>query len=86
MHTLFLTLPISWSGRVKQYAGRLQRNYHEKKEVRIYDYLDSQNDAARKMYGDRSKGYRSKGYEIIETICGNSSNFAVANSRKRWYS
>jgi superfamily II DNA or RNA helicase len=66
LDTLFLTLPISWSGRVKQYAGRLHRDYHEKKEVRIYDYLDSQIDAAMKMYGRRSKGYRSMGYEMIE--------------------
>jgi superfamily II DNA or RNA helicase len=66
LDTLFLTLPISWSGRVKQYAGRLHRDYHEKKEVRIYDYLDSQIEAAMKMYGRRSKGYRSMGYEMIE--------------------
>lgn len=65
LDTLFLTLPISWSGRVKQYAGRLHRDYHEKKEVRIYDYLDSEIDTAMKMYGKRSKGYRSMGYEII---------------------
>ena len=66
LDTLFLTLPISWSGRVKQYAGRLHRDYHEKKEVRIYDYLDSEIDTAMKMYGKRCKGYRSMGYEIIE--------------------
>jgi superfamily II DNA or RNA helicase len=66
LDTLFLTLPISWSGRVKQYAGRLHRDYHEKKEVRIYDYLDSNIESAMKMYGRRSKGYRSMGYEIIE--------------------
>lgn len=67
LDTLFLTLPISWSGRVKQYAGRLHRDYHEKKEVRIYDYLDSQIESVMKMYGKRSKGYRSMGYEIIES-------------------
>lgn len=66
LDTLFLTLPISWSGRVKQYAGRLHRDYHEKKEVRIYDYLDSDIDTAVKMYGKRCKGYRSMGYEIIK--------------------
>lgn len=66
LDTLFLTLPISWSGRVKQYAGRLHRDYHEKKDVRIYDYLDAEIDTAMKMYGKRCKGYRSMGYEIIE--------------------
>lgn len=66
LDTLFLTLPISWSGRVKQYAGRLHREYHEKKEVRIYDYVDSKIDAAMRMYGKRCKGYRSMGYEIVD--------------------
>lgn len=66
LDTLFLTLPISWSGRVKQYAGRLHREYHEKKEVRIYDYVDSKVEPAMKMYGKRCKGYRSMGYEIVE--------------------
>ena len=66
LDTLFLTLPISWSGRVKQYAGRLHRNYHEKKEIRIYDYLDQQIDLVMKMYRKRCKGYRSRGYEIMD--------------------
>lgn len=73
LDTLFLTLPISWSGRVKQYAGRLHREYHEKKEVRIYDYLDTKIDLAMKMYKKRSRGYRSMGYEIIEDA-GNDEN------------
>ena len=66
LDTLFLTLPISWRGRVKQYAGRLHRDYHEKKEIRIYDYLDQQIDLAMKMYRKRCKGYRSMGYEIMD--------------------
>lgn len=66
LDTLFLTLPISWSGRVKQYAGRLHRDYHEKKEIRIYDYLDSEIEIAMKMYARRSKGYRSMGYDTVE--------------------
>lgn len=67
LDTLFLTLPISWSGRVKQYAGRLHREYHEKKEVRIYDYLDSSISDAEKMYKKRTAGYRNMGYEIVRT-------------------
>ena len=65
LDTLFLTLPISWSGRAKQYAGRLHRDYHEKREVRIYDYLDFRINLAMKMYEKRCKGYRSMGYEIM---------------------
>ena len=66
LDTLMLTTPISYDGNVEQYAGRLHRDYHEKKEVRIYDYLDSEIDTAMKMYGKRCKGYCSMGYEIVE--------------------
>lgn len=36
------------------------------KSPRIYDYIDSKIDSVMKMYGKRSKGYRSMGYELIE--------------------
>jgi len=65
LDTLFLTLPISWSGRIKQYAGRLHRDYHEKREVRIYDYVDSDIVIALNMFNKRVKGYKSMGYDII---------------------
>jgi superfamily II DNA or RNA helicase len=68
LDTLFITLPISWSGRIKQYAGRLHREYHEKKEVIIYDYVDSEIKLADKMFERRVKSYRSMGYEIINNI------------------
>ena len=41
LDTLFLATPISWKGRLTQYAGRLHRLHDGKREVRIYDYLDS---------------------------------------------
>ena len=40
LDTLFLTLPVSWRGTIAQYAGRLHRLYHRKREVRVYDYAD----------------------------------------------
>ena len=40
LDTLFLALPISWKGRLEQYAGRLHRENEGKKDVRIYDYID----------------------------------------------
>jgi predicted helicase len=40
LDTLFLAMPISWKGKVAQYAGRLHRNYPGKEEVLIYDYVD----------------------------------------------
>ena len=40
LDTLFLTMPISFKGKLVQYAGRLHRYHESKKNVRIYDYID----------------------------------------------
>jgi len=42
LDTSFLTLPIAGRETVVQYAGCLQRNYEQKSEVIIYNYVDSQ--------------------------------------------
>ena len=65
LDTLFLALPISWRGTLTQYAGRLHRLNATKKEVIIYDYVDSQVPVLAKMYGRRRAGYKAIGYEII---------------------
>ena len=64
LNTLFLTMPISWKGTLAQYAGRLHRIHHSKKEVIIYDYIDSQVQMLSRMYDRRLKGYKLLGYEI----------------------
>lgn len=64
LDTLFLTLPISWKGRLIQYAGRLHRLCDGKKEVRIYDYVDMRVQMFRTMFNKRCAGYRAIGYEI----------------------
>lgn len=64
LDTLFLTLPISWRGTVTQYAGRLHRVHEGKREVRIYDYVDSAIPMALKMHQRRCVGYRALGYAI----------------------
>ena len=65
LDTLFLTLPISWKGTLAQYAGRLHRQHYGKREVRIYDYVDSGIPLLEKMQHRRISGYRSIGYEIV---------------------
>lgn len=63
LDTLFLAMPISWKGTLHQYAGRLHRQFKEKKDVRIYDYVDLHVKMLEKMYGKRLKGYASIGYQ-----------------------
>ncbi len=62
LDTLLLAMPISWKGKVAQYAGRLHRNYEGKNEVQIYDYVDIRVPVLERMYQKRLKSYASIGY------------------------
>ncbi len=68
LDTLVLAMPISWKGTLQQYAGRLHRAHADKKDVRIYDYLDDHPQLAR-MWDKRQRGYRSMGYRIRTPQC-----------------
>ncbi len=65
LDTLFLVSPISWKGRLQQYAGRLHREYEDKKDVRVYDYIDIHEPMCDSMYHKRLCGYASIGYTTI---------------------
>jgi superfamily II DNA or RNA helicase len=64
LDTLFLLLPISFEGRVEQYAGRLHREHDGKTDIRIYDYVDSSHPMLKKMFDRRCVKYRKLGYEV----------------------
>jgi superfamily II DNA or RNA helicase len=64
LDTLFLTMPISWRGTLAQYVGRLHREHHAKREVIVYDYVDSGVPLLARMALKRQTGYRTLGYEI----------------------
>ncbi len=68
LDTLFLVFPVSWIGVLQQYAGRLHRDYENKHEVRIYDYVDESIPVLKKMYERRIKGYRAIGYRLIGSM------------------
>ena len=70
LDTLIMATPVSWKGIVEQYAGRLNRDYAGKKDVVIYDYVDSHIDKFDKMYGKRLKAYKQIGYQICTNISG----------------
>ncbi|WP_019914308.1 TOTE conflict system archaeo-eukaryotic primase domain-containing protein [Paenibacillus sp. HW567] len=66
LDTLFLVHPISWTGTLQQYAGRLHRSHVNKEEVKIYDYVDLQVPVLMAMFKKRVKGYRKMGYKGAE--------------------
>lgn len=64
LDTLVLAMPLSFKGRLIQYAGRLHRDHQGKSSARIYDYLDENSPLTRAMFRRRSEGYRQMGYHI----------------------
>ncbi len=67
LDTLFLATPVSWKGVVEQYAGRLHRDYPDKKDVFIYDYVDSHILVYDNMYAKRLRTYKRIGYSLRAT-------------------
>ena len=65
LDTLLLAMPVSWKGILQQYVGRLHRTHHNKKEVRVYDYVDSQVPMLARMFKKRLAGYDAIGYSLI---------------------
>ncbi len=71
LDTLFLAFPISWRGRLAQYAGRLHRIHHGKKEVIIYDYADLKVPVLARMFRRRKSGYKRMGYSFRDDLSQN---------------
>jgi superfamily II DNA or RNA helicase len=65
LDTLFLASPIAWKGTLAQYAGRLHREYPNKKDVMIYDYVDIHIPVLERMYHKRLTGYAQIGYKAL---------------------
>jgi superfamily II DNA or RNA helicase len=65
LDTLFLAMPLSFKGRLVQYdAGRLHRSHADKREIRVYDYVDEGNPLTMAMFRRRSGAYRQMGYRV----------------------
>lgn len=64
LDTMMLTIPIAWQGNVEQYAGRLHRDFEGKRDVIIYDYVDSHIRVLERMYYKRLRAYKKIAYEI----------------------
>ncbi|AVK83425.1 restriction endonuclease subunit R [Lysinibacillus sp. B2A1] len=66
LDSLFLVMPFSWKGTLQQYVGRLHRQHDSKLKVKVYDYVDYQQQMFKVMFEKRLKGYRSLGYKLLE--------------------
>jgi superfamily II DNA or RNA helicase len=64
LDTLILAMPLSFRGRLIQYAGRLHRSHDDKASARIYDYVDENCPLTQAMFRRRSIGYRQMGYKM----------------------
>lgn len=65
LDTLFLATPISAEELVKQYTGRLNRNYEGKKDSIVYDYIDRHITMFENSYVKRLKAYKTLKYEVV---------------------
>lgn len=62
--TLVLAMPLSFKGRLVQYAGRLHRESAGKTDVRIYDYVDVNLGLGITMFRKRMATYKKMGYSV----------------------
>lgn len=65
LDTLMLAAPVSFSSRLEQYIGRLNRDYDGKTEVIVYDYVDSHIRDFDNMYAKRLRTYKRTGFQLI---------------------
>lgn len=66
LDTLIFSTPLSFEGRLIQYAGRIHRESEDKKSAQIIDFVDSYSAMFLKMYRSRVSTYRKMGYRIHE--------------------
>ena len=64
LDTLILSMPLSFKGRLIQYAGRLNRMHESKNDALIFDYLDENHALTHAMFRRRLAGYKELGYQV----------------------
>jgi superfamily II DNA or RNA helicase len=66
LDTMILATPMSFEGRMIQYAGRIHRQVDGKTDARIVGFVDFSNAMLIKMCRNRVKAYRKMGYAVSE--------------------
>ncbi|MCL2250189.1 MAG: DEAD/DEAH box helicase family protein, partial [Oscillospiraceae bacterium] len=81
LDTLMLASPVSFSGRLEQYVGRLNRDFEGKNDVIVYDYVDSHLPVFNKMFLKRLITYKKIGFDVIaEPLATKQTTNAIFNS------
>ncbi len=62
LDTLFLAAPVSFKGRLVQYAGRVTRPYPGKGTAVVHDYVDVLTPVIARAYDKRAGGYKDLGF------------------------
>lgn len=76
LDALVLATPLSFEGRMIQYAGRIHRLVEGKKHVQIIDFIDSHSAIFLKMARNRMRTYEKMGYSIEPESTGSAVLFA----------
>jgi superfamily II DNA or RNA helicase len=79
LDTLVLSMPLSWKGRLVQYAGRLHRRHEAKGAALIYDYVDDNHAITNAMFRRRLAGYRELNYSVEMPPSNSTAFFGVDN-------
>lgn len=66
LNVMFITMPLSYKGRLSQYIGRLHRDYPDKTDVKVYDYVDNNIKMLQNSFQKRLRTYRQQGYKTLE--------------------
>lgn len=65
LDTLILGMPISFRGRLIQYAGRIHRKHDDKSDSRVFDYTEDDVPVSISMFRKRLHAYRAMGYRLM---------------------
>ncbi len=71
LDTLFLAAPISFKGRLVQYAGRIIRPYPGKALATVHDYYDERTPVLASSLNKRAAGYVSLGFPDPRKVLSN---------------